>query len=170
MFSTLKVMKVGGNFSHHWWLCFSWKRWIDVEYHLSQLQGCKVLSPRQKILGVRVELQIRTNYKLAWALGLSYSNIVSLFIIYTLHQILLGWSNYEEWSRQWLYHPYIYYFTPRTWREDLGVCGTVIWRWIVNRVRGYLLNSCGSRYGSVGGSCEHGNESLESIKSKEFLD
>jgi hypothetical protein len=31
------------------------------------------------------------------------------------------------------------------------------------------MNSCGSGYGPVAGSCEHGNESSGSIKCREFL-
>jgi hypothetical protein len=32
------------------------------------------------------------------------------------------------------------------------------------------LDSCGSEYGPVAGSCEHGNEHSASIKGGEFLD
>jgi hypothetical protein len=50
---------------------------------------------------------------------------------------------------------------------NLGAYGNVILKWILKKDCG--LDSVVSRYGPVAGSCEHGNESLSSIKGEEFL-
>jgi hypothetical protein len=55
--------------------------------------------------------------------------------------------------------------------EELGVDGKMILEWILgNRAGRCGLYSSGSGQGPKAGSCEHGNESSGSIRSREFLD
>jgi len=54
--------------------------------------------------------------------------------------------------------------------EDLGIDMRIILdRMFGNRIARCGLESCGLGYGSVASSCQHGNESLDSIKGLEFL-
>jgi hypothetical protein len=57
--------------------------------------------------------------------------------------------------------------------RDLGVAGRKIFKNIAyqrNRARECELDSAGSEYNSVTGSCEHVNELTGSIKGEELLD
>jgi hypothetical protein len=57
--------------------------------------------------------------------------------------------------------------------EDLGIDGRIVSEWISMRIQvGSKLwtYSCGSGYGPVAGSCVHSNETLHSIKSREYFD
>jgi hypothetical protein len=49
--------------------------------------------------------------------------------------------------------------------RDLDVNGRVILKWILKKMVGECrLDSCGSGWRSVAGSCEHGNDSSHSVK------
>jgi hypothetical protein len=53
---------------------------------------------------------------------------------------------------------------------DLDVDGRIILKWILgNRMEGCGLDSSGSEYGPVAGSCKHGDEPSGSIKGGEFF-
>jgi hypothetical protein len=56
--------------------------------------------------------------------------------------------------------------TGRDHVEDLGIDGRIILQCILGE---YVLDSTGSGWGSVAGSCEHGNEPSGSIKGGKFL-
>jgi hypothetical protein len=55
--------------------------------------------------------------------------------------------------------------------EDPGVEGKIILKWIFEKwLEEHGLDSSGSGYGQVAGSCECGNEPSASIKCGEFLE
>jgi hypothetical protein len=59
----------------------------------------------------------------------------------------------------------------RDHKDNLAVDGRIILEWILgNRVGRCEMDSFGSGWGSVTASCEHGNETLGSIKGGQFLD
>jgi hypothetical protein len=55
--------------------------------------------------------------------------------------------------------------------EDIDIDWKIILEWIFGKeVRNVWSTSCGSGYGPVAGSCEHGNELSGSIKGEKLLD
>jgi hypothetical protein len=53
--------------------------------------------------------------------------------------------------------------------EDPGIDEKIL-EWILGKQGKCVLDSSGSGYGMMVGSCEHGNEPIGSIKSREFCD
>jgi hypothetical protein len=55
--------------------------------------------------------------------------------------------------------------------EDLGIHGNIILEWVLGKEgEGCELVASGLGEGTLMGSCEHGNESLGSVKGGEVLD
>jgi hypothetical protein len=50
LLSKLKLIKVGGKFSNHWWLHLAQKHWTETEYHLGQVQGCNIFIAEEENL------------------------------------------------------------------------------------------------------------------------
>jgi hypothetical protein len=53
---------------------------------------------------------------------------------------------------------------------NIYIYGRIILKWILNEVRGFGLDSCGSRHRSRDSSCEHGQEFPCSVKGREFVE
>jgi hypothetical protein len=48
--------------------------------------------------------------------------------------------------------------------EDLILGGRIMFKWILKKCDGSVLDKSGSRQGHVTGCCEHSNEPLDSLK------